>query len=148
MDEPTPPRLRGAPLLAARGAALTLSIGVAVLLMVRAGVGGCRADDADVEPEARPGASAAEADFFPGSKADTKLVRRPAPSATASPGPYGVYFPGSKADPHIVREAPATPPAPSLAPPASADAPKPHFFPGTKAWAGDVDPDPPAGAGR
>ena len=120
---------------------MIVSIGVAGFLVVRAGAGGCRAADPDVQPETPSGA---DPDYFPGPKADTRLVR-PAPSGTSSA--YRVYFPGSKADPHIVRPAPAPEPAGTAL--AVAPAPSPHFFPGSKAPAGDwADPDPPAGGGR
>ncbi len=127
---------------------MTVSIGVAVFLVMRAGAGGCRVAEPDVEAETRPGASVEDPEYFPGTKANTKLVR---PSAPTSRYAEPAYFPGSKADPHIVRTDPTSPPGTTLVPSASAgaQAPQPHFFPGTKALDGDVvDPDPAPGGGR
>jgi hypothetical protein len=87
-DDAPPPGLRGKPLLLARTAALTVSIGVLVLLMARAG-GGCRSDDALAVAEPRPAAPSATA--RPLATAPS-LATTPAASASARPK----FFPGSK----------------------------------------------------
>jgi hypothetical protein len=139
MSEATPARLRGAPLLAARAAALIVSVGVVVLLMVRAG-GGRRPEEPVVEAEAR-------------SAAPPRAALAVSSSAAAR-----VFFPDSKADPHVVRPeraaasgAPFLPPL-TLNPAASATAPgapKPRYFPSTKDLGGPiVDPQPAGGDER
>ena len=114
-DEP-PPRLRGTPLLLARAAALTVSLGVLGFLVLRAG-GGCRSADPSVVAEGHSAAAAP-------------------PSATAAASSTGApqYFPGSKAwGGEIVS------PGASSAEPARSAKPKPKFFPGSKSMGGSLD---------
>lgn len=86
-DDAPPPGLRGKPLLLARSAALTVSIGALVLLMARAG-GGCRSADPAAAPEPRTAVPTATA---PASA--TASAAAPAVSASARPQHF---FPGSK----------------------------------------------------
>lgn len=105
-EEPSRPRLRGAPLIVARVAALTLSIGVIALIAAQAGLGGCRATSADIEAEAPasgdprspppPSATATAREeeedpaFMGGAKApagEWARPRKPSPPQTAAPSP-------------------------------------------------------------
>lgn len=103
-EEPSRPRLRGVPLILARVAALTLSIGVIALIAAQAGLGGCRATSPDIEAEAPssrdPGAppppaatstareEEEEPAFMGGAKAPAggwARPRKPSPPQTAAP---------------------------------------------------------------
>jgi len=117
-----PPRLRGTPLLLARVAALTISVGVAGILMVRAGAG-CRSAETSVVAEPRSAApvtaatapaaeapSAGEPQYFPGSKAwggEIVAPSRPSaqPARSAAPASKPRYFEGSKSGLHIAEPA-------------------------------------------
>jgi hypothetical protein len=117
-DDPSPSRLRGAPRWLARAAALSVSVGVLVLLMVRAS-GGCRGAEATVVAEA---------------------TSAPPPAASALPGASVKprYFPGTKAPAgHWAVDEPEEP----SAKPAAAASARPRYFPGTKSMPDIVEPD-------
>jgi hypothetical protein len=82
----------------ARGAALSVSIGIFAWLMVRASVGCSNRTDI--------GADQAGSTAEPTGAAATTMT--PSSSASAKPR-YGVYFPGTKADPHVARTSRAQP---------------------------------------